>query len=184
MSTVAVAPIRLGVMIGSESDLLQCEEGMKLIREAEMAGRVQLVVFIVNSIHRNTIETLRNLDCFTNIHCVQRWIIGAGMANHLTATCDAVLRYELKSIVPVFGCVFLTEKDTELNLETSIRSITQAPGNQVVFDPQQPFFADACALAIDMEEAVIEPRPPKETKLCYSTDEVLKTIDLIKDKKR
>lgn len=170
-------PRKIGIMIGSKSDLLQCEEGMKIVREAETAGKAEMVVFCTNSIHRNTEEVLKNLYELTEVYGVERWVIGAGMANHLTGTCDAFLRYSMSSLVPVFGAVFTAEDNPDVNLQAAILSITQVPGHQVVFDPRKPFFADACNKAIDMDEAPIFPRQPKEARRYFSTDDVLREIE-------
>ncbi len=177
----AVSLKKIGVMVGSISDLPQCEEGLKLLREAEDAGKVEMIVFCVNSIHRNTEDALKNLHDYTLIFGVERWIIAAGMANHLTGTCDAFLRYGMNSEVPVFGAVFQTKDDVgEINFQTACRSITQVPGHQVVFDPDYPLFADACYKAIEMEEVIIHSREPKEVKTFSTVDAVLAEIEFMK----
>lgn len=168
---------KIGVMIGSISDLPQCREGIEYLLQAELAGKIQFLGLFVNSIHRNTVKVLENLHTHTQVIEVDRWIVGAGMANHLTGTCDAFLRYGLKSTAPVFGAIFEASKDVEKNRQAAILSITQVPGTQVVFDSENPTFLKACEQAVEIEEVLIEVSQPKPTEAFFSLQEVLERIE-------
>jgi phosphoribosylcarboxyaminoimidazole (NCAIR) mutase len=90
-----------------------------------------VVAVITNSIHRNTGEVIGNLAEFTD--GVDIWIVGAGMANHLTGTSDAILRYKMGDMrVPVIGVAF--QGKTPEQTQAAIISIQQVPGTQVIFD--------------------------------------------------
>jgi len=139
-------PIRIGVMIGSDSDLKQCRDGLQWLSELSPThARVEAV--LTNSIHRNTHEVLNNLEDYP----VDVWIIGAGMANHLTGTADAYLRYFLKRKTSVIGVAF--EGKTEKDNIAAIMSIEKVPGTQVIFDKDKQFGAEgftyACHLAVE-----------------------------------
>ena len=120
-------PIRIGIMIGSDSDLRQCRDGLQWLSELSPTHAVVEVV-ITNSIHRNTMSVLDNLEDYL----VDAWIIGAGMANHLTGTADAYLRYALKRKTPVIGVAF--EGKSLEDVEAACLSIEKVPGTQVIFD--------------------------------------------------
>lgn len=142
---------KIGIMIGSDSDLPQCLVGLEYLKVAEETGQCEVVEVITNSIHRNTDETLENLRIYTKHRNVEVWIIGAGWANHLTGVADSYLRYRMKNDkVPVIGVAF-DAGDEERNLAAFL-SIEQVPGHQVVFDRQEFFgekgFLFACKLAV------------------------------------
>ena len=142
---------KIGIMIGSDSDLPQCLLGFKYLKRAEEAELCQVEKVITSSIHRNTDETLENLRIYTKHRNIDIWIIGAGWANHLTGIADSYLRYHLKNnSVPVIGVAF-DAGDEEKNLAAFL-SIEHVPGHQVIFDRQKHFGEDgflfACKLAI------------------------------------
>ncbi|NTU99069.1 hypothetical protein HGA64_03630 [Candidatus Falkowbacteria bacterium] len=212
----------IGVMIGSRSDLGQCKVGAWFLEQAEREGKARLVAFLVNSIHRNTLEVLANLHRYSIelaerqkiaitlrairatiigsdvddgiigrliemyeepiVAKVDRWIIGAGMANHLTGTCDSFLRFGLKVPVPVYGAIFESASgDEELdreNRQAAILSITKVPGTKVIFDPENPTFTNACRLALEQEAPVIELALPKPTESFISIAVVKSAIEL------
>lgn len=124
-------------MIGSDSDLRQCLDGLKWLRELSPA-HVQVMVVLTNSIHRNTPEVLINLEDYNDVDV---WIIGAGMANHLTGTADAYFRYTLERKTPVIGVAFRGK--TEEDDLAAILSIARVPGTQVIFDRNRHFGTDA-----------------------------------------
>ncbi|MFA5359774.1 MAG: AIR carboxylase family protein [Patescibacteria group bacterium] len=122
---------KIGVMVGSDSDLPQCLEGLKYLQIAEEAEKCKVLIVITNSIHRNTDEVLKNIELYS--HQLDAWIIGAGWANHLTGTCDAYLRYKFKNTeTRVFGVAFEDKKDDQ-NTKAAILSIICVPGTQVDF---------------------------------------------------
>ena len=139
---------RIGIMIGSDSDLPQCLLGFKYLEGAQNRGRCEVVVIITNSIHRNTEEVLRNLRLYN--YLLDAWIIGAGWANHLTGTCDAYLRNTLKDDkTRVFGVAFSDHNNNDNNL-AAVLSIAKVPGTQVIYNSKyvgENSFLDACMKA-------------------------------------
>lgn len=137
---------KIGIMVGSDSDLPQCLKGLEYLRAKKNAGKCEISAVITNSIHRNTQDVLRNLGK----HRVDVWIIGAGWANHLTGVCDAFLRYSWRDTkTQVIGVAFEDKKNPK-NTEAAILSITQIPGGQTIFNGyvgEIGFFL-ACAAAV------------------------------------
>jgi phosphoribosylcarboxyaminoimidazole (NCAIR) mutase len=161
---------RIGIMIGSDSDLPQCLEGFNILKEAEAKGQAKVLVVITNSIHRNTEETLRNLRAMTEPQnegsdaWIEVWIVGAGWANHLTGMIDSYLRYTLKNTkTSVIGVAF--ENPDPVKNQAAILSITEVPGNQVIFDPSrhlgQAGFTNACVDAVYAELPALKLPSPK-----------------------
>jgi phosphoribosylcarboxyaminoimidazole (NCAIR) mutase len=154
----------IGIMIGSDSDLSQCYEGLNYLKEAEQRGIVEVVTIITNSIHRNTEETLKNVLIYSAK--VDVWIVGAGWANHLTGMVDSYLRYSMKNDrVRVIGVAF-DSGDEEKNLAAFL-SIEHVPGIQADFDRQSCFgsngFLFACRFAAEgvfLDKIVLkDPKP-------------------------
>ncbi|GBE16699.1 AIR carboxylase [bacterium BMS3Abin15] len=144
---------KIVVMIGSDSDLPQCEAGFNYLLEAEKKGMAKVVNVITNSIHRNTMDTIMNLNDLAGRSecCADVLIAGAGMANHLTGTADAYLRNYLKNDeIKVIGVAFKgkTGEDTL----AAVLSIEKIPGTQVIFDRRDMVGSDgflkACELAV------------------------------------
>lgn len=140
---------RIGIMIDSDSDLAQCSEGLEFLKKAEESGLAKVVAVITNSIHRNMKIVLQNLTIFTPM--VDVWIIGAGAANHLTGTCDAYIRYQLKNdFVAVVGVAF-EDKKNPLNTRAAWLSMAQVPGTQAILHLRglvgEEAFFDACRFA-------------------------------------
>jgi len=55
---------RIAIIIGSESDLPQCQEGLEFLVRMAVEGKVEVIEVITASIHRNTefvLEKLRSL---------------------------------------------------------------------------------------------------------------------------
>ena len=162
--------LRVLVIIGSDSDLLQCEQGLKLLNKAVVNGEVQVVGVFTGSIHRNTDEVLGWLREATvvvpAINCI---ITAAGWANHLTGTCDAYLRHTLKNnSIAVYGVAIEDAKNADHTLAACL-SISEVPGTQVIFKDVggkqfigSKGFVAACALAISKKGTVIK---LSETKL-------------------
>lgn len=170
--------IKIGIMIGSDSDLKQCGPGLKLLKGAEEEGKAKVIIVVTNSIHRNTQETLQNIWRYTLE--VDVWVIGAGMANHLTGTADAYLRYTAESIrVPVIGVAF--EGKTKEDTQAAILSIKKVPGTQVIFSDAyvgMPGFLSACIRAVEgnfPELKKVTPKPVVERSL----DEAIKAAEFL-----
>ena len=162
---------RIGIMIGSDSDLSQCAQGFNILKSAEAHGHARVVAVITNSIHRNLYDVLQNLRALT---CPKRgeqgeawvnaWVIGAGWANHLTGICESYLRYNLQNdFVPVFGVAFQSD-DPDKTL-AAILSIEAVPGFQGVFDRHRHVgslgFANACLDAVYGDFPEIKLSSPK-----------------------
>jgi len=149
---------KIGIMIGSDSDLPQCLAGLNYLKEAQKKGLCDVVIIITNSIHRNTEEVLENLRMYS--HLLDAWIIGAGWANHLTGTCDAFLRYTLKNTATrVFGVAFRDDNNAGNNLAACL-SITRVPGTQVIYNKKnigETSFFDACLKATESDFADLPP---------------------------
>lgn len=145
----ASKPKKIGIMVGSDSDLPQCINGLLHLRVEQTSGKCEVVTVITNSIHRNTEEVLQNLKTYN--HLLDAWIIGAGLANHLTGTCDAYLRYTLKNNkTRVFGVAFGNINDINPNhIYAAILSITMVPSTQVIYcGAGEQGFLKACKDAI------------------------------------
>ncbi len=161
-------PIRIGIMIGSDSDLPQCILGFKYLAIYIAAGIVEVVIVITNSIHRNTEEVLANLREYKDQ--VDFWIVGAGWANHLTGTVDAYLRYTLKNNhIKIVGVAFEDVKN-EANTRAAVDSIIRVPGTQVIypeyFVPGEKGFFQACQHIVEDHQKFkpIELKPAKGQK--------------------
>ncbi|MFA5133487.1 MAG: AIR carboxylase family protein [Patescibacteria group bacterium] len=136
---------RVGVIIGSDSDLDQCFLGLNFLKEAEKAGAIKADPVITASIHRNTLDVLDLLGKYN----VDVWIIGAGAANHLTGVCEAFLRYAIKNDKTAVIGVAFESSDKEKSLAAKL-GITQVPDTQTVFNNfigENGFFF-ACEFAV------------------------------------
>ena len=163
-------PRLIGIDIGSESDLAQCVEGLKLLKEAVACGEAEVVdTFKPLSSHRNTDEVLARLESCEE-EGIDVLITGAGWANHLTGTVDAYLRYTLgNTTTTVIGVAFV-DPDNVDHTQAAMLSISEVPKTQVVFeDGKGQFvgkegFTRACELAIHGEFPEItipEPKPAR-----------------------
>jgi hypothetical protein len=123
---------------------------------------IEVPVFLVVSIHRNTPVVLQQLTAWSKYNYIDVLIAGAGMANHLTGICDAYLRYTLENDhIVVVGVAFSHENP--MNTKAAIMSITQVPGTQVVFDDFVGLygFHRACVFAVTGELPQIKLPEPK-----------------------
>ena len=128
---------KIGVMIGSDSDLPQCIKGLELLENAVANAQIQFTYFDVNSIHRHTLLVLDTLKAYDQQRDfkggVDVLIIGAGMANHLTGCVDAFLRHTLRNHwIIIYGVAFENEYDSE-GTKAAVLSITQVPSTNVIF---------------------------------------------------
>lgn len=128
---------RIGVMIGSDSDLPQCIAGIKFLLGCEEKREIELMNFDTNSQHRNSDTVNGRLTEYR----IRNWpegyedilIIGAGAANHLSGCAEARLRYtERNATIRVYAVAFEDVKDPE-NTLAAIKSITKVPGHQMIF---------------------------------------------------
>jgi len=164
---------KIGIIIGSTSDLAQCAQGLKFLTEAVQRKAVEVMWVKAMSIHRNTDEVLRVLRILNALPVdiqPDALIIGAGWANHLTGTADAYLRYTLHNTkIVVVGVAFEDPREPK-HTEAARLSITEVPGTQVVFNdlvgPEG--FEAACRFVVAGKLPTIilkEPKPPREFSL-------------------
>lgn len=145
---------KIGIIVGSDSDLKQCAQGLKWLIKMEGQRRIKVRDVLTMSVHRHTDKLLKELK---QAVATSRWniiISGAGWANHLTGTIDAYLRYTLRDDkVVVIGVAF--KDDDKLHTLAAQLSISQVPNTQVVWkDRRGPFigaegFVRACKLAVN-----------------------------------
>lgn len=175
---------KIAVIVGSESDLEQCEAGLKLLHKAQAEESVLVLGCKAASIHRNTLHILNTLtDLASRIEVL---IVGAGWANALTGMCDSYLRYELRNDqVVVIGVAFEDKVNPE-HTAAAIASIRYVPGTQVVFkDASGEFvgsdgFLRACQFAVTGELPQIKLPPAK--RIIQLT--VASTLTLIQEQKQ
>ena len=152
---------RIAVLIGSNSDLPQCKEGLEFLQSMNDKGEVEVEV-ITASIHRNTDFVLDFLKETNNR--IDVLIAGAGMANHLTGVCDAYLRYNLKNTGTIVVGVAFGSNNSE-DVWAAKLSITRVPGTQVVFNDYvgEEGFLRACVFAAFNPLPKITLKKPKPT---------------------
>ncbi len=174
---------KIGIIIGSESDLDQCVEGLEYLNELSEAGKIEISNTIIASLHRNTkfvLDTTR-VTAEQNIDVL---IAGAGWANHLTGTVDAYLRYHLKNNKVVVVGVAFEDRSNPDHTMAAILSITQVPKTQVVFNDYvgAEGFLRACKFAVSGELPKIKsPEPKNITRV--SIQKMLENAIKIKEKK-
>lgn len=144
---------RIAIIIGSESDLAQCQMGLEFIKDCPDIGFIRVYV---RSQHRNTLEVQMLLyDLIAmNIDVV---IVGAGWANHLTGCVDAFLRYTVRTEnMPIVGVAFEDCKNSK-HTQAAILSMTEVPGTQVFYkDNDDKIFVGADGFLRACEFAVTE----------------------------
>jgi len=170
---------RIWVVVGSDSDLLQCTEGIEYLQSEGRPVQVWTM-----SIHRNTQEVLEFLSCRSHWSDADILIVGAGWANHLTGTCDAYLRHTLRDDrIVVIGVAF-EDHNSQIHTLAAELSITEVPGTQVAFkdESDEVFvgadgFLRACKFAVNGELPQIklpDLRPPHERSLQATLDFIRK----------
>jgi len=156
---------KIAIIIGSASDLSQCDKGLKFLGTVPKS-EVEVTGVFIRSQHRNTISTQNLLEKLSKEE-TDVIIVGAGWANHLTGCCDAYLRYELQNDHTVVVGVAFEDPKNQKHTDAAILSITEVPGTQVVFSDEnsqfvgrQGFF-DACVTATWGNLPKIEVPAPK-----------------------
>jgi phosphoribosylcarboxyaminoimidazole (NCAIR) mutase len=155
---------KIAIIVGSKSDLSQCQLGLKFLQEA----KVEVIGVYIRSQHRNTLPTQNLLKQLVE-EGVDVIIIGAGWANHLTGCCDAFLRYALRDKKIVVVGVAFRDVTNEKHTQAAILSITEVPGTQVLFKFRDRDlvgirgFLQACEIAATGELPEITLPTPKET---------------------
>jgi phosphoribosylcarboxyaminoimidazole (NCAIR) mutase len=134
-------PIKIAIMIGSRSDLKQCVEGLKLLKDAVAKGRVKMIQFrrgkdvAINSIHRHRKKTVLNFKKAVKMRA-DVILAGAGKAAHLPGIIDSVGRHELRDDHTRIIAVAFKGKTKKSN-QAALRSIDEVPGNQMIFTVRQ-----------------------------------------------
>lgn len=153
---------KIGIMVGSDSDLKQCRKGLEILQEQVDQGMADVKFVITNSIHRNTNDVFKNLEIAVTSG-IDVLIVGAGWANHLTGTVDAYLRYTMRNDhIVVIGVPF-EDKENPKHTEAAKLSITEVPGTQVVYNHYigEASFTSACLLATGTSLPEIKLKDPK-----------------------
>jgi phosphoribosylcarboxyaminoimidazole (NCAIR) mutase len=165
---------KIGIIIGSESDLKQCIKGLEYLIGQNKAE----VIFVkVISVHRNTKDLLAELERLAatpDDEKINALIAGAGWANHLSGTTDAYLRYTLRdSKIQVYAVAFSDEQNST-HTEAARLSITEVPKSNMIFDDYvgEVGFYHACYDAVNSEPKLIE-LPPLKPVLEFTLSEAL-----------
>jgi len=172
---------RVAIIVGSKSDLNQCEKGLKHLRAF---SNIEVVGVFVRSQHRNTLETQELLKNLVNCD-VDVAIVGAGWANHLTGCCDAYLRYTLRTTkMPIIGVAF-ADKKNENHTKAAILSISEVPGTQVIFKDSYGTelvgscgFLDACIMITSNREFSVIKLPEPKAWLDFSLEAAITEASL------
>lgn len=137
------------IVVGSRSDLTQMSRGLYLLKVALDLGLIDWDGVQIGSIHWNTLQIIDHARQLAR-KGVDFIIIGAGAANHLTGTCEAVIRRtDHNTTTHVLGVAFESSSHPEWNL-TAIHSIIHVPATTVDFhDYNGPLgFEKACHDAV------------------------------------
>lgn len=157
---------RIGGIVGSDSDLKQCVEGLDFLIDQKFQGNVSLAWFDTASQHRNTLPVQGILTAYSLLPADQKvdiLIIGAGMAAHLPACSDAFMRNTLRDDRIVVIAVAFEDKTNQENTLAAVYSITYVLGTQAVFKKYvgKEGFLQACRDALTMELPKIKLPPVK-----------------------
>mgnify|MGYP003394478845 CR=1 FL=1 len=157
---------KIGVIVGSDSDLKQCVKGLEHLIEKYTYGKVELTWVDTASQHRNPLTVtgiLSDYASYPENDKVDVLIIGAGMANHLSCCSDAILRNILKDNHIVVIAVAFEDKANPEHTKAAVYSIKYVPGTQAVFKDYigAQGFWNACCDAFEMELPEIKLRPVK-----------------------
>lgn len=151
--------VKIAVLIGSKSDLPQCNLGLEHLKGYVNDGLAEVELHVL-SCHRNFQDLLN----FVKQTGADIFVPGAGWAAQLPAMLKVVLRLEGKE-KPVIGVAFSNE-DQKKTLAAQL-SITELPDNPLILDKDgqaftgsQGFFA-ACDLAVNGEFLPAKPSAGK-----------------------
>lgn len=160
---VTPPPVRIEIVLGSDSDLPQTFDGREFIHDAR---GVESHLHII-SCHRNP-EILRNYAASLPDNCIV--IAAAGYAAALPGILHAWLNYFGKGSIPVLG-VGLEGNTMEADHAARL-SIEQLPGNPVIMPGRHAYFGHAgfltaCVHAIE-NEFLVMPKMVKDAQLNLS----------------
>ncbi|MDD5341094.1 MAG: phosphoribosylaminoimidazolesuccinocarboxamide synthase [Patescibacteria group bacterium] len=156
---VSMPRVKIAIVIGSQSDLLQCQPGRDFLLGQMQRGNCN-VDFNIISCHRNPKELLGFVQEESTPDVV---IAGAGMAAALPGILKSLYVSGGKA-VPVIGVAFEGKNNAE-TLAAQL-SIEKLPGSPVILGPDGVFtggegFMAACKYALESE---FQPEAPKEQK--------------------
>lgn len=126
---------RILVIVGSDSDMVQCHAGLMALMEGVRDELVEMVRdgVLTMSVHRNheqLVQLLRELHDNDEKLVI---IAGAGWAAHLPGMIDAILNYELKNDrIVVIGVGFEDKENSRHTLAAEL-SISEVPGTRVLY---------------------------------------------------
>lgn len=159
---VALPPVHVHVVLGSESDRYQAQKGLNWLvidTPPEITTKLDII-----SCHRNS-EELRQFAKTVREDSVI--IAGAGKAAALPGVLQAWLKYFGKGHIPVLGVAF--DGGTDSANAAARLSIEELPGNPVILTPEgtayfgSEGFFNACVAAVK-DEFFVVPAPTKEAK--------------------
>jgi phosphoribosylcarboxyaminoimidazole (NCAIR) mutase len=130
---------KIAVIIGSKSDLSQCQAGLELLSYAVKDQEAEVIGVYVYSQHRNTKDVQSLLERLA-LAGVEAIIVGAGWANHLTGCCDAYLRYTLNNDKVVIYGVGFEDKNNITHTQVAMLSISEVPGTKVIYNDGESGF--------------------------------------------
>lgn len=157
---------RIGAIVGSDSDLKQCVEGIEFMLNKHLYGKVNLAWFDTASQHHNPLELQGILTEYFKMPADQKvdvLIVGAGWANHLSGCTDAFLRKTLRDDHIVIIAVAFEDKADQDHTLAAVYSIKYVPGLKAVFKNYvgTEGFLQACRDAMEMELPKIDLQPAK-----------------------
>lgn len=161
---------RIGIIVGSDSDLPQCRLGLLFLKRAVDDGEVEILGGVrTMSVHRNLPEVLRYLEHGNKFNDVDVIIAGAGWAAHLPGIIDAYLGYALGNRrITIIGVAFEDVKEP-IHTEAATLSISEVPGTRVIYrDEEEQFigyegFLRACQYAVSGEIPDLKTMIPRPT---------------------
>jgi phosphoribosylcarboxyaminoimidazole (NCAIR) mutase len=170
---------KLGVIVGSVNDLVQCERGLKYLKRS---SKVEVRFVRVISAHRNREKLFDFLPWLVETQAVDVIIAAAGWAAILPGVIESFLRYEKQDTsIHVFG-VALEDPKNSTHTEAAMLSITQLPGIEVIYDNyvgSQGFYR-ACRDAVEGTLPLIQLAKAKES-FEFTLETALATIKQMKE---
>lgn len=118
--------VKIAVVIGSKTDLEQCQLGLAHLKAYQQEGTAEVELNVI-SCHRNP----EKLQAFAELSDADIFIAGAGWAAALPGILKAQLRKAGKE-KPVIGVAF--SNDDPLKTLAAQLSITELPGSPVILD--------------------------------------------------
>lgn len=175
---------KIGVILGSENDLVQCGDGLRALRERTTGNHPDVIVPFVDaiSLHRNTDYLFARLRRIPSEREVDVLMLAAGWAAHLPGTADAYFRYQLKNSRLVVYAVAMEDPEDPVHTDAAVLSITEVPGTKVVFRNYvgSDGFHRACLDAMNDElKPILLPAPRNHKE--FSLDDAIARSDELKE---